>query len=203
MMRTVKRISVALGSLATMTLLSNATYVATQNVSANSLSGNSRVTFTGNTDPASSLKLTRVSNFDFGSSELRSGTNTMTVLGDYSISVEDTRGGDQGYQVQAKASEMKTASAAVPGQSSGLTLPISSFKLTIGNGNTNSIGGSILGSQNSEIYTVANTIATGDANSNGLNSTGSVSAAVDFANTGVKALEYSGTIDYTLLDVKV
>ncbi|WP_367367556.1 WxL domain-containing protein [Leuconostoc pseudomesenteroides] len=202
MMRTVKRISVALGSLATMTLLSNATYVATQNVSANSLSGNSRVTFTGNTDPASSLKLTRVSNFDFGSSELRSGTNTMTVLGDYSISVEDTRGGDQGYQVQAKASEMKTASAAVPGQSSGLTLPISSFKLTIGNGNTNSIGGSILGSQNSEIYTVANTIATGDANSNGLNSTGSVSAAVDFANTGVKALEYSGTIDYTLLDVK-
>jgi len=29
-----------------------------------------------------------------------------------------------------------------------------------------------------------------------------VSAAVDFANTGVKALEYSGTIDYTLLDVK-
>lgn len=60
MMRTVKRISVALGSLATMTLLSNATYVATQNVSANSLSGNSRVTFTGNTDPASSLKLTRV-----------------------------------------------------------------------------------------------------------------------------------------------
>lgn len=122
MMRTVKRISVALGSLATMTLLSNATYVATQNVSANSLSGNSRVTFTGNTDPASSLKLTRVSNFDFGSSELRSGTNTMTVLGDYSISVEDTRGGDQGYQVQAKASEMKTASAAVPGQSSGLTL---------------------------------------------------------------------------------
>ena len=29
MMRTVKRISVALGSLATMTLLSNATYVAT------------------------------------------------------------------------------------------------------------------------------------------------------------------------------
>lgn len=202
MMRTVKRISVALGSLATMTLLSNATYVATQNVSANSLSGNSRVTFTGNTDPASSLKLTRVSSFDFGSSELRSGTNTMTVLGDYSISVEDTRGGDQGYQVQAKASEMKTASAAVPGQSSGLTLPISSFKLTIGNGNTNSIGGSILGSQNSEIYTVANTIATGDANSNGLNSTGSVSAAVDFANTGVKALEYSGTIDYTLLDVK-
>jgi len=122
-MRTVKRISVALGSLATMTLLSNATYVATQNVSANSLSGNSRVTFiTGNTDPASSLKLTRFSNFDFGSSELRSGTNTMTVLGDYSISVEDTRGGDQGYQVQAKASEMKTASAAVPGQSSGLTL---------------------------------------------------------------------------------
>lgn len=202
MMRTVKRISVALGSLATMTLLSNATYVATQNVSANSLSGNSRVTFTGNTDPASSLKLTRVSSFDFGSSELRSGTNTMTVLGDYSISVEDTRGGDQGYQVQAKASQMKTASAAVPGQSSGLTLPISSFKLTIGNGNTNSIGGSILGSQNSEIYTVANTIATGDANSNGLNSTGSVSAAVDFANTGVKALEYSGTIDYTLLDVK-
>lgn len=202
MMRTVKRISVALGSLATMTLLSNATYVATQNVSANSLSGNSRVTFTGNTDPVSSLKLTRVSNFDFGSSELRSGTNTMTVLGDYSISVEDTRGGDQGYQVQAKASEMKTASAAVPGQSSGLTLPISSFKLTIGNGNTNSIGGSILGSQNSEIYTVANTIATGDANSNGLNSTGLVSAAVDFANTGVKALEYSGTIDYTLLDVK-
>lgn len=202
MMRTVKRISVALGSLATMTLLSNATYVATQNVSANSLSGNSRVTFTGNTDPASSLKLTRVSSFDFGSSELRSGTNTMTVLGDYSISVEDTRGGDQGYQVQAKASQMKTASAAVPGQSSSLTLPISSFKLTIGNGNTNSIGGSILGSQNSEIYTVANTIATGDANSNGLNSTGSVSAAVDFANTGVKALEYSGTIDYTLLDVK-
>ncbi|MFT8756213.1 WxL domain-containing protein [Leuconostoc pseudomesenteroides] len=202
MMRTVKRISVALGSLATMTLLSNATYVATQNVSANSLSGNSRVTFTGNTDPASSLKLTRVSNFDFGSSELRSGTNTMTVLGDYSISVEDTRGGDQGYQVQAKASEMKTASAVVPRQSSGLTLPISSFKLTIGNGNTNSIGGSIRGSQNSEIYTVANTIATGDANSNGLNSTGSVSAVVDFANTGVKALEYSGTIDYTLLDVK-
>lgn len=202
MMRTVKRISVALGSLATMTLLSNATYVATQNVSANSLSGNSRVTFTGNTDPASSLKLTRVSSFDFGSSELRSGTNTMTVLGDCSISVEDTRGGDQGYQVQAKASQMKTASAAVPGQSSSLTLPISSFKLTIGNGNTNSIGGSILGSQNSEIYTVANTIATGDANSNGLNSTGLVSAAVDFANTGVKALEYSGTIDYTLLDVK-
>lgn len=161
MMRTVKRISVALGSLATMTLLSNATYVATQNVSANSLSGNSRVTFTGNTDPASSLKLTRVSSFDFGSSELRSGTNTMTVLGDYSISVEDTRGGDQGYQVQAKASQMKTASAVAPGQSSGLTLPISSFKLTIGNGNTNSIGGSILGSQNSEIYTVANTIATG------------------------------------------
>lgn len=152
--------------------------------------GDTTVTFTAPT--TGSLVLNKVPSYDFSSHELASSYSGFTATGSQAYDVTDLTGGNTGYTITANASTLKNGDN---------VLPVSTFTTTTADGVADATtGGKISGTSAAvNIYQTANTVATGNENSNGNLTSGTTGATMALATAnGVKAGTYSGTIDYNI-----
>jgi hypothetical protein len=142
------------------------------------------------------LQLTSVPEFSFPKAKI--GAKTISVSSAGVIKVLDYRGSSSGYTVLAQATPLVREDDPTD------VLAMKSFKLSLSDKQTSTIVSKswVRGLKNVEISDKPNKICYGEADTNGLSESGTVSAVLelDTSHPPKKAGKYNGVITYTLQD---
>lgn len=174
-MRALLGTTALVGGLLTAPVLINAAPLGTS-------SGSTTLSLTS--DPQA-ITLDTVPSFDWGSMTTKAAMNENGVAGTPNLQVTDSRGIDTGYQVTAKATEMKSGTVNLPIVSMTLDTVVSDAALT--------------GVTAADIKAGEATVLTGNENSNGTKQTQSTNGKIKITNNA-KVGAYTGTIVYTIND---
>lgn len=157
-----------------------------------SAQGTTTVNFTA--PKGDQLILNKVPSFDFGSHDLEADGGKFTAQGD-EYDVTNLTGNDNGYTVTALASALTTADG-----KNTLDFGETGLSTKTEDGAVDKLsGGQITGTPDFvKISEKANTVATGNKNSNGELTSGKTSATLEISKVGTKSQTYNGTIDYTI-----
>ncbi|MDR0922450.1 MAG: WxL domain-containing protein [Lactobacillales bacterium] len=166
--------------------------------------GTLKVIFEGQPADQGGFTLDQQPSFDFGMTQL---TKTSNQAGSYTLngrstdkfSITDGRGGDTGYSITAEASKLATewddAKFGSAVKSGAYVIEPSS--ITLNTANTSHVKEV---NANTEIYNTANKVLVGDKDSNGTLTAGETTATMVVPQQGIKAKEYTGFIQYTLME---
>lgn len=151
--------------------------------------GSTDVTFEGLDVDHGGLVLNEVADIAFTKTTTGNSNYVIDGAGNKGIKVTDLRGGDEGWTVTAKANELTAQK-----NSTTYTLPVSAVEVTIADVTETR------GCTSANIYSAANKICSGTKDSNGTWVSAAPTAQIFVNQAGVKALTYTGTIEYTLSD---
>ncbi|MDR1568186.1 MAG: WxL domain-containing protein [Streptococcaceae bacterium] len=159
--------------------------------------GTSTVTFEGIDVNNGGLVLDKASSIVFATTTTGNGSADYVIAGTSTegITVTDLRGGDEGWTVTAKASDLKASNGG-----NNYTLPVTSVTLTIADSVATKDSEKVKGAAGADIYTAANKICFGQSDTNGTWSSAIPTSEIQVKKAGVKALTYTGKIEYTLSD---
>ncbi|QIL50498.1 hypothetical protein G7084_03700 [Weissella coleopterorum] len=147
-----------------------------------SASGSTTLSLTS--DPTA-ITLDSVPSFDWGSLTTKEAVSEHGTPGAPALQVTDSRGTDTGYQVTAKASDMKAGAVNLPIVSMTLDTVVNDASLTR--------------ATNADIKSGEALVLSGNANTNGTKQTQSTNGKIKIMNNA-KVGTYTGTIVYIIQD---
>jgi hypothetical protein len=155
------------------------------------MNGTATITVVGPATDA--LNLTETPNIDFGTATIGNLSGVLPGVTDKSYTIEDLRGGSTGYRVQVEASDftLKTDNTK--------KLPVTALLLKV----ADSKNGELTGTSNDvDVFKQQGVVLTGSSNSNGIQSSGDVTAGLTLDGTKLGALqvgEYQATLTHSVV----
>lgn len=139
------------------------------------------------------LDLVTTPNIDFGTTTIADRTNIINGITDTPYTIVDLRGGNTGYRVQVEASNFIL-------KSDGQTiLPVTAVAMNVSNNASGTLKGS---GSDTNIFGQQAVVLTGNADSNGTQISGKVTASLTFDQEKLQSLkvgEYQATLTHSIV----